>query len=292
MNRRGLLSALGAGSLFNAACSDSTFGGGSAQKAKNRGDSIDDEGGDTDKEGTENGLEFGQKGDGGGLGDGGSDSCHANTTNTVDLEAFSEAESDFKPTIKFYGKNTEKSDTVMIAMKFADITKIDQIIISKDDGALVAIHGITAGDKDGIVIVDNLYLKGSEKVQILLQAGADRFKSEHPISFFDTFDGMPVEDLGTTTFSGQQSVVQFDATGTEENKSLKYPNLDGSAFDRFLDTAQAATSWTKTPNVKGTVTDIMGEAFSVDGKGLQKQQTFCTYVESGGKMFRTILRVG
>jgi len=300
INRRSVFSILGVGALVSA-CGESKFGGINKLAKKKRGDSIEDSGA-TDGDNPEgedglDGLDFGEDGDGGGLGDGNSDSCHASRAQSVDLEKFKPAKAVLTPAVKIYGKNAGAHDTVMVALQFQDIKQIKHIIITTEDGRMRAVHAVNANDdNNNIVIIDNLFLKGESAIQVLVQ-GAERFKSTHALEFFNSYKGMPVVDLGMEAFKLHQSVPKLLPSPMKKNDNIQYPDISGAPGMRPLFTAQADTKWATSTAGGGTgflgdITDIMGNQLVISGDILFKHQTFCTYQTSGGKVYRTIMRIG
>lgn len=249
-----------------------------------------------------------------GIGDiDGSDSVDGNNTDISDCDAYSTNKIDTtgmpelaeKPVIKFYGRN----DSALVAMKFDGSLGIQQVIITTPTGKILALHGITGADKNGAnfrpIVIDNIWLKekGTDitEIYIILQMGAERKLHKEQVAFFTTYNSTPVVDLSgrmvPANWESNQSVTQFDkGTGLHRSdETTKYPNSD-LQNTRFLQTAIDVTSWTKGTGVKGTITDIMGDditsMFANDSKAIAEYQIFCTYVLSGGNMYRTILHIG
>jgi hypothetical protein len=290
--------------MLGQACSGSDFSGGlgarkkKSDKEENDQDTDAGDAGDVDGEdGPDGGVDAEGDAGGGGLGNGSDTSgCHANTNSKIDLSNHPEAPDDLKPKIKFYGRDA----SAMIALKFETDKDIGQIMVARKDGSLLALYGTTGADKDGSgnyrpMVIDNINLKDADDLKLVLQMGADRFVVDVKKEYFTSYNGSEVVDLGGGTvpadMAANQSMTQFkESVGSfMEDPNVTYPT-DGQG-PRNLQTVKSGSSWTKGSTIKGTVTDIMGETIDIGGSALIEYQVFCTYVESGGKAYRTILQV-
>lgn len=226
-------------------------------------------------------------------------SCHANDNGgKIDASNIPEMPDAMKPAVKFYGRDA----SAMVALKFGDgAAEVKQVILAKEDGKLQALHGISGADKkDGkfrVIVVDNINLAGSAKLLIVVQSGDKRFKTLITKEYFTKKDGKDVIDLSPMTvpaaWAANQSVTQFSETvGSFNNDTnVSYPGPAPGTV-RNLQTVKAGTTWTKSGGVKGTVTDLMGDTIDIGGGALIEHNMFCTYLDVGGKLFRTMLQVG
>ncbi len=320
VNRRRMFGVglIGVASMLAAACSGTDFASGNSLGAKrkknkdeNGGDDVAD-GPDTDSPdpgGPEGGsLDVNDPDDPTNVPEvTGLDDCAANVTTSIDPNA--DDIGALKPTVKFYGR----MDSALVALKFPGGDAIDQVILASPEGKLLAVHTVTGADKDASgnyrpIVMDNVWLKVKGKdltdVRIILQTPSGKKGHNEKIVFFTTFNGKPVLDLAGRTVPagvlGHQSVTQFSSvtdkgnTNFKSDQDVKYPAKynGGDAENRFLQTAQANTTWSKGAGVKGTVTDIMGETINIDGQGILEHQVFCTYDDSGANVVRTILHIG
>jgi hypothetical protein len=239
----------------------------------------------------------------GGVGNGVDDKgCHANTTTKLDVTGLQDAGDDLKPRVVFYGR----PDSTMIALKLPSGKDVKQVIITRDDGSLLALHGITPADMKGTdyrpIVIDNLNLGATPNVHVVIQlAGTDRKKHTQAVAYFTSYPlgtGKPVVDLSAFTvpadWMANQSVTQFAEVAGSFNvdAAVTYPSDFNPGKTRALQTAKQGTSWVKQGGVKGVVTDVMGDVINIDGAGIIEYQVFCTYVDVGAKVYRTILQIG
>ncbi len=258
--------------------------------------------------GTGTGPNGGVIGDGGDGGlqtavDTGADSCYANTVTKLDLSGIPAADAGMKPKVVFYGSTR----STLIAVKFNSDLPLKQLVITKESGELLALHGITGADKNGSgwrpIVIDNIWLGDATKIVLVLQLDGDvRKKVEVDVEYFKTFQGKAVVDLSAMSvpggFVGNQAIASFDsASGFQEDPNAKYPNKYNLGSDRLLQTAQAGASWTMkadimNPGNKYTFTDVMGDVININGAGILEYQVFCAYAINGNSAYRTMLHVG
>jgi len=239
----------------------------------------------------------------GNLGDGSdSSACFANTATQVNVP---QAEGDLIPTVKFYGR----THSALVAIQFNSAAKIQQVVLATPNGTLLALHGITGADmkSDGSfrpIVIDNIYLTeagaGIPTLKILIQTDTETKLHTEPVVFFTKYNGKPVIDLSQQSvpagFTGNQSVTRF-AEGPTFNidNNLTYPSDYNPGTTRSLHTAKSGSTWTpvmQADGIQGTVTDIMGNTIDVSGSGIIEYQVFCTYVDTGSSVARTILHIG
>jgi len=244
------------------------------------------------------------------------DSCFANTVTAVDVDQTPKADGDLIPKVKFYGR----TDSALIAIKFDSAQPIEQVLLATPSGKLLGLHGITGADKsaDGKfrpIVFDNIWLKDGGKditeVRILVQMGKAVKVHAEPLAFFTTYNSKPVIDLSNrsdmTAMYANQSVTRFSENGGSfaVDRTVVYPynaayggrDVSAAAGDdhRYLHTIQSSS--TLTPQlgadaIKGTITDIMGDPIDLTGGGIIEHQLFCTYVDAGASVVRTVLHIG
>ena len=225
--------------------------------------------------------------------------CDAPRTNKLSLGAVDAATGDLIPTVKIYGS---AADSSMIAIGFTTTKDIQNLTLLHEDGTLIALHVINKGDKflDGAyraIIIDNINLKAKPKVKLLITLADKRYIFDIAVTYFNTFNNKPVKDLGAhmipAGFLGNQSVAQIgEGINFISNDAFTYPDAAGNEGARNLQTAQLTATWTQGGGIRGTVTDVLGNTITLAGGTLIQHQTFCTYIEQGDSVYRTMLRVG
>lgn len=259
-------------------------------------DSVDKEGMDA---GGGNGMNGGSDGmdggggtnsDGGGTIGSGEDTCRATDINKIDPSKIPDAPAELIPQVVFYGRDK----SAMVAMQFSKGDGIAQVVVCKENGQLLALHGMTGADAGGTrpIIIDNVILSGVNNIRIVLQmTDAKRYVTMIAKVYFRQFKNAAITDVLDAPNPNQQSVAQFRETvGTfNRDPNIVYPNDYNTNSVRNLQTAKQDTSWTAESGVKGIVTNIMGqELMSISGSAIIEYPTFCTY--SGN--FRTMIRIG
>lgn len=316
VSRRGIFaSAQGFAALFLAACSSSDFVGTGVQPEERGGKSSTSGKGKSDTDGKKGDADGDGDGDGGStknnngtlqtqeLGEGGDELEGCKTANTpkVDLKETRKAEGNEIPAIKFYGR----PKSTMMAVHFDKSQKIEEVIVTKADGTMMALHATTGADKNGDswrpILFDNLKAEDTDSLNLLVQTADGQYKHEVTIEYFDTFKGSPVVDLGGHTvpmgFKANQAVAQFANTGGfDEDKTVEYPKKNAQTY-RYLQTAQSNATWSvgsaTLPAGSSTIlTDVMGNEVSMNGAGIFNHQTFCAYVPQNGTYYRTMLKIG
>ncbi len=222
------------------------------------------------------------------------DKCTANNMNKLDVESMDDMPADMVPKVVFYG--TKRS--ALVAIQFSSHDKVKQVIICRDDGQLLALHGITGADGSNRPIVcDNLWIGDSANIKIVVQNGDERWKSTHEVKWFKSFGGKTVTDLTDGAKPALQAIAVFGENGPTfgVDNDTRYPDEnDNAADDRPLITAKTGSKWAVQAATLngGQCTDIMGNPISIADSGLLEYQVFCVYVNDGGNLFRTILHVG
>ena len=183
LNRRGILSQglLGVTGLLVAACSSSTDFISSSRATGRHGG----------RTGTPGEPGDGLDGPNGQGGPGELKPCKANNTTSLDVDDSAEAEAKFQPTAMLYGR--PESALLALQLKSDLIGKIKQVIVARSDGTLMALHGITPADIDEgsfhPIVIDNLILKDSEELKIILQTANERHVATVPVEFSTTSQG-------------------------------------------------------------------------------------------------------
>jgi hypothetical protein len=218
------------------------------------------------------------------------DECFANTTPQLDVDKLPKADDAQVPAVRFYGKD----GSAMVAMKFATGAGIQQVIVCKEDGKLLALHGMTGADNGGArpIVIDNIILTGVANLKLVIQMdGGKRVVATVPKAYFKTFNNVAVTDLSDSPNPTDQSVAQFAEEGGSftVDANVSYPKDSGPNDVRNLQTVNATSKWTRGAGVKGTVTDIMGDTIDIKDSAIIEHPTFCTYASGG---FRTMIRIG
>ena len=220
----------------------------------------------------------------------GEDECKATRTNKIDPNSLPQAPEDRVPAVKFYGRD----NSAMIAMQFSNGEGIAQVLVCKEDGQLLALHGMTGADAGGTrpIIVDNIFLIAVNNIKLVIQMNdGKRYVTMVAKSYYKEFENKAVTDLSMAPNSDEQSVAQFEEVAGSFNvdAAITYPNDFNSGKVRNLQTVKMGTTWNAQGGLKGTATDIMGRPLaSLSGATIIEHPTFCTYSGS----FRTMIRIG
>lgn len=223
--------------------------------------------------------------------------CDIRTARGLTLTNVIQAGGVFVPLVRMYGR----ANSTMIAIQFATYdhsssVKIHSVFLCKDDGTFIAQRRITAADLNGNalrpLVFDNIRTTGASSLRLVVQKTNNTIvQAELPVSFFNSFAGKAVEDLGGLSvpngFSANMSTLQFTTAGSFNLQAIaQYPG------NRKLKTVASTSQWVPQSGIKGTITDVMGNIITLTGSQLAEYHTFCTYFDTGTVQHRTMLKVG